>query len=100
MARRSLRGLTHLSTACAKTLRAMRYLDKNIVMHHHRIETALERIEAAMARIDAAREVAGNGRVPASSARLVGLVNNHEKLREQVAETLRELDDLLTALEE
>ena len=36
----------------------------------------------------------------ASAARVVELVNAHEKLREQVSETLRELDDLIGKLEE
>ena len=34
------------------------------------------------------------------AARVVELVNVHEKLREQVAESLRELDDLLAQLED
>jgi len=71
-------------------------------MSADRIASALTRIEAAMARIDAARAGLGEGdaRGQSSSARVVELVNVHEKLREQVAESLRELDDLLAALEE
>lgn len=71
-------------------------------MSADRIASALTRIEAAMARIDAAREglAGGDGKAAGSSARVVELVNVHEKLREQVAESLRELDDLLAALEE
>ncbi len=71
-------------------------------MSADRIASAVTRIEAAMARIDAARESLGESeaRGSGSSARVVGLVNVHEKLREQVAESLRELDDLLAALEE
>ncbi|WP_066527907.1 hypothetical protein [Erythrobacter sp. CCH5-A1] len=71
-------------------------------MSADRIASALTRIEAAMARIEAAREglAGGDGKAGTSSARVVELVNVHEKLREQVAESLRELDDLLTALEE
>lgn len=67
-----------------------------------RIASALTRIEAAMARIAAARDAlaADDARAGSSSARVVELVNVHEKLREQVAESLRELDDLLAALEE
>jgi hypothetical protein len=67
-----------------------------------RIATALARIESAMARIDAAREVAtgAESKGGAASGRVVELVNVHEKLREQVAESLRELDDLLAQLEE
>ncbi len=71
-------------------------------MSADRIATALTRIEAAMARIDAACETLGHaeGRQGAASARVVELVNVHEKLREQVADSLRELDDLLAQLEE
>ena len=69
-------------------------------MSADRIAAALTRLEAAIARINAARQEAqadesrGNG-----SARVIELVNVHEKLREQVAESLCELDDLLAKLE-
>lgn len=71
-------------------------------MDTNRIERALGRIEAAMERIDAAREpaLAAAAQPYAGSARVVELVNAHEKLREQVSETLRELDDLIGKLEE
>ncbi|MFN3863882.1 MAG: hypothetical protein ACK4RT_06330 [Erythrobacter sp.] len=71
-------------------------------MNTDRIERALERIEAALARIDAAREpgLAAAAQPSAGSVRVVELVNAHEKLREQVSETLRELDDLIGKLEE
>lgn len=71
-------------------------------MTAERIATALARIESAMARIDAAREVAAgaDGKSGGGSGRVVELVNVHEKLREQVAESLRELDDLLAQLED
>jgi hypothetical protein len=71
-------------------------------MHEDRIEGALGRIETAMKRIAAAREAAASpgGQQAASSARVVELVNAHEKLREQVAESLREIDDLIGKLEE
>ena len=72
-------------------------------MNADRIETALQRIEAAMARIDAARDsaaAASSAKAANGSARVIGLVNAHEKLREQVAESLRELDDLLAKLED
>jgi hypothetical protein len=71
-------------------------------MSADRIEAAMARIEAAMARIDAARAAAtgGDGRTGAASARVVELVNVHERLREQVAESLRELDALLDQLED
>lgn len=70
-----------------------------------RISAALARIESAMARIDAAREASGGpGSRAGSEARgggkIVELVNVHERLREQVAESLRELDELLEQLEE
>jgi hypothetical protein len=71
-------------------------------MNADRIETALQRIEAAMARINAARETAASGdtKAGAGSARVVELVNAHEKLREQVADSLRELDAVLAKLED
>lgn len=70
-------------------------------MNADRIERALQRIEAAMERMDAAREGALAAAQPATgSARVVELVNAHEKLREQVSESLRELDDLIGKLEE
>ena len=70
-------------------------------MSAERIEHAIARITAAMARIDAARDAGtAGGKVGSSSARVVELVNAHEKLREHVAESLRELDELLIKLED
>ncbi len=71
-------------------------------MSAERIDSAIKRIEAALERIEAARDAAGDagGKAAGGSARVIGLVNTHEKLREQVAETLRELDDVLAKLEE
>jgi hypothetical protein len=71
-------------------------------MSADRITSALTRIEAAMARIDAARAGLANaeGKGAGASAKVVELVNVHEKLREQVADSLRELDNLLAQLEE
>jgi methyl-accepting chemotaxis protein len=71
-------------------------------MSADRIEGALQRIEAAMERIAAAREtVSAQARQQAGgSGRVIELVNTHERLREQVAETLRDLDDLIGQLEE
>ncbi|OBV11782.1 hypothetical protein [Erythrobacter dokdonensis] len=71
-------------------------------MQAGRIESAVQRIEAAMERIAAAREAtqARTEQQPAASARVVELVNQHEKLREQVAESLRELDELIDQLED
>jgi len=70
-------------------------------MQSDRIDSALERIERAMARINAARDAAEaqGGPGGGGSARVVELVNTHEKLREQVAESLRELDDLISSLD-
>lgn len=74
------------------------------LMDADRITAALARIDAAMARIDAAREAGVEAssvtKASGGSARVVELVNVHEKLREQVADSLRELDDLLAKLEE
>ena len=69
-------------------------------MSESRIENALARIEAAMERIAAARASAPAGtQDPASSARVMALVNSHEKLREEVVDTMRELDVLIAELE-
>ena len=68
-----------------------------------RIDHALRRIEAAMERIAAARQTiaAPTGQQQANaSARVVELVNTHERLREQVADALRDLDALIGQLEE
>lgn len=72
------------------------------IMTADRIAAALARIESAMARIDAACTSLSEaeGKPGGSSARVVELVNVHEKLREQVADSLRELDDLLAQLED
>jgi len=83
-------------------LRAKRRLDIHAGMEADRIARAIGRIEAALDRIAAAREAsaAAAAAAPAASARVVELVNTHERLREQVAETLRELEDLIGSLEE
>ena len=67
-------------------------------MTEARIEQALARVETALMRIAAAREQAV--RQPSSSQRVIELVNSHERLREQVADTLRDLDGLIAGLEE
>ncbi|WP_379921603.1 hypothetical protein [Erythrobacter sp. R86502] len=76
-------------------------------MNAERIAAAVARIEAATARIDTAAHDLGRGtggsvdaRGANGSSRVVELVNVHEKLREQVAESLRELDDILARLED
>lgn len=65
------------------------------------IEQAMARIEAALARIadagHAVQRVAPAQTV--ASARVAELVNVHERLREEVAETLRDLDALIADLE-
>jgi hypothetical protein len=69
-------------------------------MDNSRIEQAMTRIEAALARIAAARGPDTPQTGAAASARVVELVNTHEKLREEVAETLRDLDALIGQLED
>jgi hypothetical protein len=73
-----------------------------------RIEQAMARITAAMARIDAARAAIETDRTPAhpslsndgpGSARVMALVNAHEKLREEVADTIGQIDALIEELE-
>ncbi|MDJ0977420.1 MAG: hypothetical protein QNI87_02695 [Erythrobacter sp.] len=65
----------------------------------------MKRIDAALARMDTARSHAANFSVAegdkdaSGSARVMELVNRHEKLREEVAETMRELDVLIEDLE-
>lgn len=56
---------------------------------------AMQRIEAALARIDAAA-----AKIPEPNPNVMGLVNKHEALREEVASTLRDLDKLIGELEE
>lgn len=69
-------------------------------MEVSRAEQALTRLSAAMERIEAARENASSRQADgAGSARVMALVNNHEKLREEVADTLGELDALIEELE-
>lgn len=67
-----------------------------------RIESAVQRIEAAMERIAAARDatMGDSAQQAVGSKRVVELVNSHEKLREQVADSIRGLDDLIGKLEE
>jgi hypothetical protein len=67
------------------------------VMEDSRIAQAMARIEAALARIAAAQASHAPGAV--ASVRVIELVNTHEKLREEVAETLRDLDTLIEQLE-
>ncbi len=69
-------------------------------MSASRIEEAMSRITAAMERIDTARAQDASGKPDNSgSARVMALVNTHEKLREEVADTIGELDALIEELE-
>jgi hypothetical protein len=79
-------------------------------MGDSRIDKALARIDAALSRMDAARarpappspapsNEATGAKDQASSARVMELVNRHEKLREEVADSLRDLDALIDDLE-
>lgn len=53
-----------------------------------------------MKRIGKARsQQSGKANDPANSARVMALVNSHEKLREEVADTIGQLDALLEELE-
>lgn len=66
-------------------------------MDDSRIEQAVARIETALARIAAIQPTRAED--AGASARVIELVNTHEKLREDVAETLRDLDRLIGQLE-
>ncbi len=69
-------------------------------MEGSRIEQAVARLDAALTRISKSRaEQGGKPQDPANSARVMALVNSHEKLREEVADTLGELDALIEELE-
>lgn len=63
-------------------------------MNGERIERAVQRIETALGRI---AKVADDTR-PAPSS-VSGLVAEHERLRETVGDTLKELDALIERLE-
>lgn len=85
-------------------------------MGESRIETAMARIEAALERIQTARPqfpdtdtavpagadapMSADADVAGGPSRVLALVNAHEKLREEVAETLRDLDALIEDLEQ
>ncbi|MGY6551716.1 MAG: hypothetical protein ACXIT4_07440 [Erythrobacter sp.] len=73
-------------------------------METTRITEAIGRIEAALARIAAApapHRAGGDAQsgAQAESGRVIELVNAHEKLREEVADSLRDLDALIAQLE-
>lgn len=70
-------------------------------MGESRIDQALGRIAAAMARIeavDAPSSFNQNNPPPSEengAQRIMALVNTHEKLREEVAEVMSEIDHLI-----
>ncbi len=78
-------------------------------MSTSRINAAAARLEAALARIETARArlldehaealAKAGSAAGASSGRVMALVNTHEKLREEVSDTLRDLDALIEELE-
>lgn len=69
-------------------------------MEESRAERALARLDAALARIAAVRgNVSEKSADGAASARIMTLVNSHEKLREEVADALGDLDSLIDELE-
>ncbi len=63
-------------------------------MSGERIEGAVQRIEAALARIAEAADAAGTQAQAASA-----VATRHESLRQTVANTLEELDDLIARME-
>ena len=69
-----------------------------------RIEQAMARITAALERIETAHASSTKEQTQKAdgqnSARVMSLVNAHEKLREEVADTIGELDALIEELEE
>ena len=66
-----------------------------------RISAAMERIDAARAQIDDAAHASSDSDQAegAGSARVMALVNAHEKLREEVADTIGQIDTLIEELE-
>ena len=72
---------------------------KSLVMNGSRTESAVARIEAALARIDAASKAVRSSEA-GTPPNVLGLVNSHEKLREEVAGTLRDLDKLIAEIEQ
>ena len=72
---------------------------KSDAMNGSRTESAVARIEAALARIDAASKAVRSSEA-GTPPNVLGLVNSHEKLREEVAGTLRDLDKLIAEIEQ
>lgn len=69
------------------------------VMERSRADRAVARIDSALARIEAASEKLRASSTPAPT-NVLGLVNQHEKLREEVAATIRDVDQLISELEQ
>lgn len=90
----------YLSTGGRKPLRGKVSLGNYSPMGEGRIASAMTRIEAAMERIAKLRPAPhSNSSETGGSAKVSALVNAHEKLREEVADTMRELDGLIEDLE-
>ncbi|MBV7267250.1 hypothetical protein [Erythrobacter ani] len=94
----------HLSTGPVKALRSNGNLgiyegmgESRIVSAMTRIDAALERMASARSAISEKRDNTANG--SSSQVKILALVNSHEKLREEVAETLSELDSVIAELE-
>ncbi len=86
-----------LSTGSDTALLALHNLGIPGGMSGARIDQAIARIEAALARIETSNPT-GTPNSAENSARVTALVNSHEQLREEVAETLRELDGVIGEL--
>ncbi len=80
------------------TLRRLVFLGIKTAMTSARIDQAIARIESALSRIDAAKTQDTSSSDDA--ARVTALVNSHEQLREDVAETLRDLDKVIAELDQ
>lgn len=89
----------HLSTGLAKPLPIKVNLGIFHDMERSRADRAVARIDAALARIEAASDKLRASSAPAP-ANVLGLVNQHEKLREEVAATIRDVDQLIADLEQ
>lgn len=68
-------------------------------MDGSRLDTARQRIDAAISRIGAACAAVPAKDVATANPSVLDLVNRHEKLREEVAATIREVDQLIGDLE-
>ncbi|MEE4200084.1 hypothetical protein [Erythrobacter sp.] len=64
-----------------------------------RLKAAVERIDAARLDLSAERAETGHeARADTGSDRVLALVNAHERLREEVADTIGEIDTLIEEL--